>query len=161
MLSESLSSQHIFWKKQMPLFKISFSILQGLVSFITVFSRVSPCSGGTSSKCYSRSVLASREFTSDSLHLEFQILQIGGWESYFFGIVIGNRMRTMFYLITVIIISLPDWIKIAIIFYYKVPYKNAVNHFSYFHQPANNELKANLILLRNSQNITFELKELK
>lgn len=160
-LNESLSSQLCFRKRGRPLLKISFSVILGLVSFIIVFSRAEPCSGGTSSKCCSRSVLASREFACDSLHWSFQRLRIGAWESYFFHIVIGNRLRTMFYLITIIIISLPDWIKIALIFYYKILCKNAVNHFSYFHQPANNELKANSILWRNSQNIAFELKELR
>lgn len=132
LLSKSLWSHHCLGKRERPVLKISFSGLLGLLSFIIVFSRVALCSGGASSKCCSWSVLASREFACDFFSVEFQRLPTGGWESYFFGIVIGNRRRTMVYLITIIIIFFPDWIKIALIFYYKIPCKIAVNHFFLF-----------------------------
>lgn len=86
--------------------------------------------------------------------MEFRKLQIGAGESYFFSMVIGNRMRTMVYLITIIIIFLPDWIKIALIFYYKIHCKKCCqSFFFYFHQPAYKGLKANPIPLLDSRNI--------
>lgn len=131
LLSESFHSQHCLRRRERPLLKISFSGLLGLLSFIIVFSRVALCSGGASSKCCSWSVVDAREFAYDP-SVEFQRLPTGDWESYFFGIVIGNRRRTMIYLITIIIIFFQDWIKIALIFYYKIPCKNAVSHFFLF-----------------------------